>query len=190
MINQNSRPKDVADLFLQFGGDPGAYQEFKPAVAASHGGDPWVLISALRSGLTTTASGQPEPAPLAGRSATNVDAVPISPSRIEPALNTQPQLLRPTRGFLATPVAPIAPVAQRLHATTAVPMTLVAHAVPVAPVAHVALVSRVARTASDTLPGAAAPRQLDVLFEHLAGSAVAPTAAAGQGLLTKWRLQP
>jgi hypothetical protein len=32
MSDKNRRPEDIADLFLKFGGDPHAYQEFKPRI--------------------------------------------------------------------------------------------------------------------------------------------------------------
>lgn len=184
MINQNSRPKDVAELFLQFGGDPAAYLQFKPAVETSRGADPWVLISALRSGLATTASSQPEATSLPSRSAPNGVEVPVSPSRIEPILNNQPQLVRPARTFQATPVA------QRVHATPAVPMSFAAHAAYVAPTTPAAYVAPAVRAASATLPGAAVPRQLDMLFERLAGAVAAPAGpapAAAHDLLSQWR---
>lgn len=35
MTDTNRRPDDIADLFLTFGGDPHAYQEFKPRTVAT-----------------------------------------------------------------------------------------------------------------------------------------------------------
>lgn len=173
MINQNNRPKDVADLFLRFGGDPAAYLEFKPAVEATRGADPWVFVSALRAGLATTGSGQPEAASLSDRPAPTANARPVVPPRIEPVLSVQPQPVRPVRTIQAPP-----PVAQRPHVTPAAPMTL---AVPVA---------SMGRATSGIPPGTAGPRQLDMLFERLAGAVAPPVAAAtGNSLLMQWRLQ-
>ena len=172
MINQNNRPRDVADLFLQFGGDPGAYMEFKPAVEASRGADPWVLVSALRAGLANTGNAQPEAASLPGRPVPSADAVPVGLSQIEPVLSVQPPLIRSVRTNQASPVT------QRVSVTPVVPMALVAPA------------TSVTRAAAGTSSGAAAPTQLDMLFERLAGAVAVPAAATGHGLLTQWRLQP
>ena len=67
MTNGACKPKDIADLFLKFGGDPHAYQEFKPLVEAHQKTDQW---------------------PLATPSA---EMLPIGPVRIEAIQAARPQ---------------------------------------------------------------------------------------------------
>ena len=52
MTNENCKPEDIADLFLKFGGDPHAYQEFNPLSEANQSATPWLRAT---PGVTTQA---------------------------------------------------------------------------------------------------------------------------------------
>lgn len=158
MIN---RPKDVADLFLRFGGDPGAYLEFKPAVQASRGADPWVLVSALRAGLARTASSQPEVAFLPEGRVSTVNARPFNPPQAKPVSSVQPRKVRSGPTVLAPLVA--------FSATEA-------------------SVASIPRGLSGKPPGAVIPRQLDLLFARLAGAVTVAAITTGHSTLARWRL--
>ena len=158
MIN---RPKDVADLFLRFGGDPGAYQEFKPAIQASRGADPWVLVSAFRAGLATTASSQPEVVFLPEGQVSAVNARPFDPSRAKPISSAQPCPVRSGPTVLPPSVA---------FSETEASVALIPGAL------------------SGTPPSAVIPRQLDLLFERLAGVVTAPAITTGHSTLARWCL--
>ena len=60
MTIETRNPKDIADLFMKFGGDPYAYQEFKPLLKANQETHSW----------------RPE--------AADIKTLPIEPQRIQP----------------------------------------------------------------------------------------------------------
>lgn len=67
MTVETRKPKDIADLFLKFGGDPYAYQEFKPPLKVNQEANPWLLETP------------------------DIKTLPIEPPRIQPTQAARPQ---------------------------------------------------------------------------------------------------
>lgn len=82
MTDEARKPKDIADLFLKFGGDPHAYQEFQPLVEANHGANPWLLATP------------------------GVKTLPVEPPRIQPTQAARQQLAAAVQGSPANAKIP------------------------------------------------------------------------------------